>query len=300
MTAKKRLYALILGICLGLLCLLFFFLLMDLSVITGLFRMTDRICDPPRAFGIFHLIFLSVCVLLSSFAGILGAKKGQSATDGVLFWAGLLLLFLEVYKQFYSYFILNDREYDFGFFPFQFCSLPLYLFLLLPFLPHCRIKELLTEFAALYGTMGGCLVMAYPAFYDRVSLCVHTMVWHTVMISVGVFLLFAKGYGKSWRREVLGASLPFLISVGVATLLNVCLYRFSSASPNPLNLYYLSPYYPTRFLVVREVRELFGWLPSVLCYILLFIFVGATLVFYITKMIRLIGNVIFLKKTKKK
>ena len=135
--------------------------------------------------------------------------------------------------------------------------------------------------------MGGCLVMAYPRFYDRLSLSVHTMLWHTVMIAVGVLILFSRGYGRSWKREVLPSSIVFLISMIVATILNITLTPLAVDSPNPLNLFYMSPYEDTYFLVIRDVQAAFGWLPSLVTYVLLFIFVGATLVFGVAWLIRL-------------
>ncbi len=212
--------------------------------------------------------------------------------------AGVLLLAMEVYKQYYSYFVIQNRAFDFGFFPFQFCTLPLILYLAVPFLRENRVKDTLCKFSAFFGTMGACLVMVYPAFYDRVSLCVHTMLWHTVMIAVGVFLIFSRGYGKSWRREVLPATVPFLIFVATAMVLNAVLTPFAAKSPSPLNLFYISPYEPTRYFVIRDIRRLLGWEASVAAYVLLFIFLGAGLVFLFAYLIRTVTAQ--LRKTKKR
>jgi len=244
---------------------------------------TDRVIEKPRAFGWFHLVCVFLCVALSVLAGVFGARH-KSRTDRTVLSVGLLLLILELYKQLYGYFVLMQGSgYDFSIFPFQFCSLPLYLYLVVPWLREGRCKELLYRFLGLYATMGGCLVMAYPAFYDRASLCIHTMLWHTVMIATGVLILFSRGYGKSWRREVLATSPVFLLSLGMATLLNWLLTPYAQNSPKPLNLFYMSPYQGTNFWVVREVRQAFGWGESLVCYALLFVFVGATTVFFVKK-----------------
>jgi hypothetical protein len=106
------------------------------------------------------------------------------------------------------------------------------------------------------------------------------------MISVGVLILFSRDYGKSWRREVLCSTPVFLGFLAVATLLNVLLTPLAHNSPNPLNLFYMSPYEKTYFAVVGDVQRTFGWLPSMIVYALLFIFVGASLVFFVTFLIR--------------
>ena len=257
---------------------------------------SNILCDKPAPFGIFHLSWLSLCILLSAMLGVWGNRHGRKITDVTVLCAGGSLLLLEAYKQLYSFFILSGWQYDFSIFPFQFCSLPLYLYCIAPFLPDGKIKETLYQFLGLFGTMGGCLVMAYPRFYDRVSLSVHTMLWHTVMISIGVLILFSRGYGRSWKREVLPASIVFLISVTVATVLNVILTPLAIYSPNPLNLFYMSPYKSTYFLLIRDVQTQLGWLPSLLCYILLFIFVGATLIFGAVRIIRLAEKGFYTKR----
>ena len=288
MMRRERLWGLcVLGGAVLLLIAMFLLLLTENGAwLLSLLRATDVIWEKPRAFGVFHLVWLIFCIFLSVFTGVLGYKKGKESTDRVLLFSGLLFWLLEGYKQLYSFFVINDRVFDFGFFPFQFCSLPLYLFLLLPFLPEGKIKETFYKFIALFGTMGGCLVMGYPRFYDRAALCVHTMLWHTVMIAVGVYVLFARGYGKSWGREVLPAAVPFLTFLSFATLLNVLLPPYALGSPNPLDLYYISPYTRTNYFVIAEVQEVFGWWASLLTYAVLFVFMGATLVFFATALIR--------------
>jgi len=265
-----------------------------------LLRMTDKIQRIPPAFGAFHLGWLISCVALGVFCALLGARSSGRHTDSVLFSFGIAFFLLETYKQLYSFYVIQDHVYDFGFFPFQFCSLPLYLCLLLPFLPSGPIKRALLSFLVLFETMGGCLVMGYPAFYDRVSLCIHTMLWHTLMIALGCFLLFSLDFGKSWRREVLPAVPIFLGSLALATVLNIVLHPMAQGSPNPLNLYYISPYGITHFVVVGDVRRWLGWFPALMTYAILFVFVGATLVFGIRFLIRQLALAIRQQKTEEK
>ncbi len=299
MSRKK--YLLFFGI---LTACVFLFLLFGISLFSGsgfacaVLRATDLVWQAPPAFGAFHFAFLAACIVISTAFGIWGARSDARRADTVMLCAGVLLLAMEVYKQYYSYFVIQDRVFDFGFFPFQFCTLPLFLYLAVPFLREGRIKDALCKFSALFGTMGACLVMFYPAFYDRVSLCVHTMLWHTVMIAVGVFLIFSRGYGKSWRREVLPATVPFLIFVATAMVLNVALTPLAVQSPSPLNLFYISPYEPTRYFVIRDIRRSLGWEASVAAYVLLFIFLGAGLVFSVAYLLRAIAA--RLEKTKKR
>lgn len=51
----------------------------------------------------------------------------------IFFSMGLLLFASELWKQCTLTFILNDGIYDFWYFPFQLCSIPMYLLLVFPF-----------------------------------------------------------------------------------------------------------------------------------------------------------------------
>ncbi len=281
MQRKQR--SILLGILLGMLALT---LLFSVALHVGkadwllqVLRSTDVIREIPRAFGGFHFVWLGICLALAVIGGLIGCRIDKSHSDVILFCFGVLFWILEVYKQLYSFYIMQDRVYDYGFFPLQFCSLPIYLCLVIPLLPACRVKTALYHFLVLFETMGGCIVMGYPAFYDRLSLCIHTMLWHTLMILLGVMLLVMHGYGKSWRREVVPAIPIFLISLALATLCNILLHPYAAASPRPLNLYYLSPYGETTFMVVGDVRDALGWFPALVTYALLFITIGAGLIF---------------------
>ena len=65
------------------------------------------------------------------------------AVDRILFCCGLFLSASELYKQLFLYYMINQGRYDWWYFPFQLCSLPMYFCLLLPFLPACRVKAAL-------------------------------------------------------------------------------------------------------------------------------------------------------------
>lgn len=249
-------------------------------------RATDIVWERPRAFGSFHFTFLIGGVLVAillSYVVLHFSKDRHLAADCVVFVAALVFLILESYKQLYSYFVLTDMVYDFSIFPFQFCSLPLYLCPIAPFLPRYgragRVKSAIYRFLAFYGTIGGAIVLGYPRFTNRLSTSVHTMLWHILMIAIGFLLLLTEECGKHDWRELRAPTGIFLAAYLIGMMLNLTLYPLSAHSPAPLNLFYTSPYETNNYILIRDVREAFGWFPSVLIYLGLFIFVGATLMF---------------------
>ena len=53
--------------------------------------------------------------------------------EKVLFFIGIFLLTSEILKQLLLTFVMNNGHYNLWYFPFQLCSLPMYLLVLYPF-----------------------------------------------------------------------------------------------------------------------------------------------------------------------
>ena len=257
----------------------------DNSVFHRLLTLTKHAWQPPKIFGAFHLCSLALCIVLTVTVGAC-YKRLQKYLDSIVFVAGLILFVLELYKQLFYAFAIGNGSYNFGILPLQFCSYALYLFLFVPLLPEGKIKNALYLFCGLFQTAGGVIVISYPLMYNQLSLCVHSMVWHSVMIATGTLILFARGYGDRYWKEILPATTVFLPTVVIAVTLNYALYPLSGNSLQPLNLFYLSPYSVTHYVLIKDVQVHLGWFPAVLCYVLLFVFLGATTVWGIVKILR--------------
>ena len=243
--------------------------------------LTHHTVQKPRIFGAFHLISLAFCIALTVAVFIFHKKLPRRYLDLTVFSSGAVLLLLEVYKQLYHHLILGNGHYNFGILPLQFCSYSLYLFLLVPLLPESKIKRTLYSFCALYQVMGGCIVIGYPTLYKELPLSLHTILWHTVMIITGVLIMKHLDLGRRFFGELLPSTAVFLFTAAVAVSLNFLLTPYTANSPAPLNLFYMSPYESNNYFLVSQVRTAFGWLPSLVCYLLLFILVGAPLVWLV-------------------
>ena len=251
------------------------------GIIKDVILLTHHTAQRPKIFGAFHLTSLAVCIALTAAVFVFHPRLPKRYLDLTVFSSGAVLLLLEVYKQLYHHLILGNGHYNFGILPLQFCSYSLYLFLLVPLLPEGRIKQTLYSFCALYQVMGGCIVMGYPTLYKELPLSIHTMLWHTVMIVTGVLILKKLNFGRRFFGELLPPTAVFLVTAAIAVSLNYLLTPYTKSSPSPLNLFYMSPYESNNYFLVSQVRTAFGWLPSLVCYLLLFILIGAPLVWLV-------------------
>ena len=81
---------------------------------------------PPKPYGMFHITFFVLSIVLSCIL----ANKLKDVSDRknkkILFFTGLFLLVIEVYKELFYYFVVNNGSYDFSIFPFQLCDVPMY------------------------------------------------------------------------------------------------------------------------------------------------------------------------------
>ena len=258
------------------------------GLVASLVRATHLTWPRPSIFGTYHLIMLGLCLTVMAAVAWLYPKFPRERLDSLLFCAGVALFVLELYKQLYHLVVLTGGAYNFGILPLQFCSYSLYLYLLIPLLPTGRFKDALLDFAALYQTMGGCIVMGYPTLYAEVALSLHTMLWHTLMIGVGMLVLLVRGYQKPYLKEMLPSTLVFIVTVSVAVVLNFVLTPYTDESLQPLNLFYISPYIQSHYIIIGDVQRAFGWLASVVVYVLMFVLIGANVVWVIGRGIKVL------------
>jgi hypothetical protein len=256
----------------------------------ALVRATRVIVPRPQIFGAFHLSMLALCLVLMVAVAVFYPKFPRERLDDVLFYAGVFLFVMEWYKQLYYPGVLTGGQYNFGILPLQLCSYALYLYLLIPFLKDGRFKEALLDFVGLYLTMGGCIVMGYPTLYEHLALSLHTMLWHTVMIGVGMLTLLVRFDRQPYLRQMRSAGGVFVCTVCVAMVLNFVLTPYTDGSYQPLNLFYISPYIQSHYIIIGDVQRLFGWAWSVLAYVGMFVGLGANVVWIVGRGIKGFGK----------
>ena len=114
-------------------------------------------------YGLFHCIFFALTIAAMVFAVIYTLKKGEKnlyflyVLSSVLMWVG------ELYKQFCYSFKTGTFHYDWYFFPWQFCSTPLYTFLFCAIAKKGKLYDAVSAYNATYALFAGTCVMLYPS-----------------------------------------------------------------------------------------------------------------------------------------
>lgn len=218
---------------------------------------------PPLPYSEFHLYFL----LLGGFSAILTARVASFFIKSenrirLLFLCGLILAASEVYKQCFLYHIVNNRQYDWWYFPFQLCSIPMYLCILLPLCPKGRLQNTFCAFLRDFGLLGGVMALLEPSglMHPYWTLTLHGLLWHLLLIFIGCFAGFSGLCQPSAvpYRHVL--SLFFLCSL-IASWINL----FAAGKAD---MFYISPYVPMGQVVFDQIALRYGNLTGIMAYLL--------------------------------
>ena len=226
----------------------------------------DYTPEKPSAYGAFHLIFTVVGFAICIFLAIKLKRVKSKTADFILFGCGVFLLVTEVYKQLFYYYCMdiNAVRYHWWIFPFQLCSIPMYLCLFLPFLREGRIKTALYTFMATYNLLGGFMAFIEPSgiVHHHWTLTLHACFWHMLLNFIGFFIISKKLSGRT-KKQFVDAIIVFLILAAIAFSINLLLRGVSGGE---VNMFYVGPT-NSPLAVFKTISEKFGWYVNTLLYL---------------------------------
>ena len=208
---------------------------------------------PPAPYGPFHLIFTFFGVSTSILLARRLASKESRQTDLLLFLCSLILALTETYKQLFIYYIENNGHYDWWYFQFQLCSIPMYLGLGIPFVPS-KLKNSFYSFIQDFGLLGGIMALAEPSglMHPYWTMTVHGFLWHFNLIFMGLICAFYNLKTET-PKSYLHTIPLFLFCTAIATAVNVLSHPYGNA-----DMFYISPYYPNGQIVFHQISLVIG------------------------------------------
>lgn len=232
---------------------------------------------PPKPYGLFHLTFFIVGMIICIYL----VKKLKNLNDKqnkmLLFFTGLFLLIIEIYKQFFYFYIVNNGHYDFSVFPFQLCDVPMVLCLIIPFIKSERVLKGMYNFMVSYNLLGGFITFLEPSALCRpyLMMMLHGFVWHLVLVFIGLYLAFSNRCLKN-KKDFVTSIKVYMVLCVISLALNFLLKDVSNGS---MNAFYLGP--STSPIIVFETISLkFGWFVNMVLFILVMT-IGAYLVYMV-------------------
>ena len=234
---------------------------------------------PPPAYGTFHLSFAIIGIALCFLLGYKLRNISERGNKIVLFSTGAFLILTEIYKQLFYYFYMANPEginqYDWWIFPFQLCSVPMYLCIIAVFLKPGPVQNGIYGFMTTYNLLGGFMAFIEPSgiTHSYWTLTLHAYIWHMSLIFIGIYLIMSGRCAKT-KKDFLHAAITFVVLCAVAFCINLILW---TPAGGDINMFFVGPR-NSPLVIFSDIAKNFGWYVSTALYIPT-VTLGAFLVF---------------------
>lgn len=222
-----------------------------------------KITEPP-AYGLFHISFTLIGFAFSAWLAWKLRGLGEKGNNRLLLICGGYLAVAEVYKQLLYWFVIQPGEYAWWIFPFQMCSVPMYLCMIVPFLRPGKLRSAMYSFMMLYNLLGGAISFAEPSglLHPYLTLTAHSMVWHMMLVFVGLYIAFS-GRGGHEKQDYIASTKVFLVCCCIAFAINLCFWEVSDGS---INMFFIGPK-DNSLIVFKQISQALGWYVGTAIYI---------------------------------
>lgn len=229
-----------------------------------------------KPYGLFHLSFLIIGLIISVFIAYKLRKINVKKLDKILFGIGIFLFIIESYKQLFYTFYIGEGSYQYWIFPFQLCSVPIYLCLLLPFIKNDKIKKSIYAFLISYNFLGGFISFLEPSglIHEYYTLTIHAFIWHMTIVLIGLLISLNKNI-KFKKTDFKYAFYMFLALCLVAFTINLILWF---PSGKDINMFFVGPAISS-LIVYKDIATNYGWYVNTIIYIIS-ITIGAYIFYY--------------------
>ena len=222
----------------------------------------------PEPYSSFHILMLVIGIPVTVFLAWKTRLVSAHTHDMILLVLGILLILSEIYKQLFHFYIVDHHTYDWWIFPFQLCSLPMYISVIIPFVKKQKPKLILETFLMDICLLGGIMALLFPSgmMHSYVVLTWHSFLWHFILIFLGVHIALTKPV-ISIRYSYLWTAVLFLFNALVASMFNFLFHSYGN-----INMFYISSYRPMTQPIFMNLEPIIGRIPTILCYLICIVF----------------------------
>lgn len=221
-----------------------------------------KFTQTPTLFSTIHIVLIivifSVCFSLAYL--LRGATERQN--NIILFSLGLILLIAEIYKISFYYYNIGHNHIVWKIFPFQLCSLAMYICLIIPFIKKQKTKISLYNFLIAFNFPGGLISILIPngLLHKYITLTIHAYVWHSILLFIGFYLFLNNRAGFS-KNEFKSSLKYFYFTVIIALIINTVFHKAGY-----INMFYISPFYNSPIFFFRKINAQYGWFINFILY----------------------------------
>ena len=256
--------------------------------ICDILNMTAWRMDAPRLFGGFHIVASLMAAALAVLAAMIFARRVKNTLGirRILAATGWVLVVIEVYKQLFLYYIVNGGAFDWWFFPFQLCSVPMYLCILLPVFKK-KARSTFMTFMGGYTFVSAAATLIYPEDILRsyLTLTLHGFIWHGLLLFISLFIFFtgSADAGAQGLRSAAGLfAILSVIAININIVAEPVMPAIRTAHPGVAHdwaaMFYLNPFHISPQPVISTVQKTAGIPAGLVLYIIVIIAVSSLVI----------------------
>jgi hypothetical protein len=253
----------------------------------------------PKQYGLFHLAFLVLFIALTVFLCVKYRDASEKVYKRILTIVWVIIVAMELYKQVINLFEVKNGAisvyYKWNAFPFQFCSMPLYVLPLIAFAKEGKFRSSVESFTATFVLFAGLAVMFYPSgIFDKgkpFGIYLQSIIHHGLQMAVSAYVLVKNRAKCKSFKWFLGGVIPFAVALLMAMLFNYAFMELSTERNYILNCFYISPVWGCNLPVLGIIFKVAPYPVFLISYVL-----GFTLLAFL---IFIIARLIYGKVTKK-
>lgn len=224
------------------------------------FTETPRPCGPAHI-----LILLGIAALLILFR-IAVQNAREKTLVRILSGCGLFMLAAEFFKQWFVIRYVYAGTPSMWFFPWQLCSIAMYVSALVPVLKG-KAQEAALVFLSTFSAIGAVFALAIPddMMRPQILLFVHSFLYHALMLVEAIAALRILCLRR--RASFPPALVLFLAAAAVAEGINVISHLLIHDVRHEANMFYITPFYPSTQPVFCEIAAHAGIFVEIAVYL---------------------------------
>ena len=220
----------------------------------------------PQPYGLVHWLMLCGIGAASTVFYLVVRKQEERKLLRLLFVLGIGMLFAEAWKQWFVVRYVYRGTPSMWFFPWQLCSIAMYVSTLAPFWKG-RAQDASLVFLCTFSVVGAVFALLFPEdmMRDQILLFCHSFLYHTLMLFEAILSLCI--LKRRAHVPFLPALVLFFGTAAVAEVVNVCSHLLIRDIRCEANMFYITPFYPSTQPVFSEIAAHAGIFVEILVYL---------------------------------
>ena len=222
--------------------------------------------NTPEVFGLVHLLILAgIGIALFALSFVL-RKQNEKQLRKLIVILGVLMILMEAWKQWFVRVYVYPGVVSFWFFPWQLCSMAMYVSAALGIVKG-KAEEAILVFLASFNIVAalGALIFPYDMMRPQIWLFCHSFLYHGIMLveSMAAILILA----KRSRPSFIPALVMYAGMAAVAEIVNVISHQFAAKIQDEANMFNITLSYPSTQPVFRQIALTLGIVPEIFIYL---------------------------------